>query len=213
MAEDKSNASDIEYMDKLNKLYEAVDILNSLEIPVSIEQTKTINMMERQYLKEEVIPRLTKEIGPIVDEMHNKFRLSVSYSHAAGLDIRVVENKPIQESVFTTTDNQPKRQRKYILRVIFPDNHVSCSKMVWETLVDVVRYAGAKRVQALNIYIMGDNLVSSELNANERYRVGQKEVEPGLYVCTYSSTDTKYEQIRKINRDLDLGIKIEKVML
>ena len=69
------------------------------------------------------------------------------------------------------------------------------------------------QVMKLGIIIMGDNLVSAELNSNERYRVGQKEVEPGLYVCTYSSTDTKYEQIRKINRDLGLGLKIEKVML
>ena len=85
--------------------------------------------------------------------------------------------------------------------------------MVWETLVDVVRYAGAQRVMNLGIIIMGDNLVSSELNSNARYRVGQKEVEPGLYVCTYSSTDTKYDQIRKINRELELDLKIEKVML
>lgn len=200
-------------MDKLNKLYEAIDVLKSLEIPVSVEQVKAISMMERLYLKEEVIPQITKEMNPIVQVMHNKFRLSVNYSQTTGLDIRIVENRPVPESVFIATDNQPKRQRKYIIRVIFPDNHVSCSKMVWETLVDVVRFAGAQRVQALNIYIMGDNLVSSELNANERYRVGQKEVEPGLYVCTYSSTDTKYEQIRKINRELGLGLKIEKVML
>ena len=60
---------------------------------------------------------------------------------------------------------------------------------------------------------MADNLVSPELNANERYRIGQKEVAPGLYACTYFSTDTKYEQIRKINRDLGLNQRIEKVML
>ena len=85
--------------------------------------------------------------------------------------------------------------------------------MVWETLVDVVKYAGAERVRALNIYLMGDNLVSPDLNPNERYRVGQKEVGNGLYVCTYSSTDTKYEEIRRINKELNLGLRIEKVML
>ena len=90
---------------------------------------------------------------------------------------------------------------------------MSCSKMVWETLVDVIRFAGAQKVRDLGIYIMGDNLISSELNANERYRVGQKEVEPGLYVCTYSSTDTKFEQIKRINRELGLGLKLEKVLL
>lgn len=198
---------------RLEKAYEAVAMLEELGLPVSTEQIQAITMMERQYLREEVIPQVTKEMEPLVEHMHNKFRLDVSYSQENGIDIRIVDKKPVQESLFNMTNNSHKRQRKYIIRVVFPDNHVSCSKMVWETLVDVVRYAGAQNVMKLGIIIMGDNLVSTELNPNERYRVGQKEVEPGLYVCTYSSTDTKYDQIRKINRDLSLGLKIEKVML
>ena len=85
--------------------------------------------------------------------------------------------------------------------------------MVWETLMDVIRYAEPENVQRLGIIVMGGNIVSNELLENERYRVGQKEVKPGLYVNTYSSTDTKYEQIKKINRSLDLGLIVEKVML
>ena len=87
------------------------------------------------------------------------------------------------------------------------------NKMVWETLMDVIRYAEPENVQRLGIIVMGGNIVSNELLENERYRVGQKEVKPGLYVNTYSSTDTKYEQIKKINRSLDLGLIVEKVML
>ena len=200
-------------MEKLDKAYEAIAVLKELGLPVSAEQVKAIAIMEKQYLHEEVIPQVTKEISPLVEQMHNKFCFEVSYNKDAGLDIQIIEKKPIQENLFRSSTEQPKRQRKYIIRVVFPDNQVSCSRMVWETLVDVVRYAGAKNVMKLGIYIMGDNLVSSELNSNERYRVGQKEVEPGLYVCTYSSTDTKYDQIRRINRDLNLGLKIEKVIL
>jgi len=200
-------------MDRLDKAYEAVAALMELGIPVSKELFKAITMMERGYLRENVIPHVKKEIEPLIEQMQNKFRLEIIYSQEDGLDIQVVEKKPVQELLFDTTSGPTKRQRKYIIRVIFPDNHVSCSKMVWETLVDVVRYAGAQRVMNLGIIIMGDNLVSSELNSNARYRVGQKEVEPGLYVCTYSSTDTKYDQIRKINRELELDLKIEKVML
>jgi hypothetical protein len=200
-------------MENLDKAYKAIAMLKELGLPVSTEQIKAISMMESQYLRDEVIPQVTKEMEPLVEQLQNKFKLELTYSQEDGLDIKVVDKKPVQESLFNTTTNSPKRQRKYIIRVVFPDNHVSCSKMVWETLVEVVRYAGAENVMKLNIIIMGDNLVSTELNPNERYRVGQKEVEPGLYVCTYSSTDTKYEQIKKINRYLGLGLKIEKVML
>ena len=101
---------------------------------------------------------------------------------------------------------------KYKIRVTFPDNTVSCKVPVLETLLDVVKYAVPERVQALNMMIMGDNLVSSILNTDERYRAAQKEVKPGLYVCTYSSTDTKYDQIRHINKALSLGLKIEKIL-
>lgn len=200
-------------MENLDKAYKAMAMLKELGLPVSTEQIKAIAIMESQYLRDEVIPQVTKEMEPLVEQLQNKFKLELTYSQEDGLDIKVIDKKPVQESLFNTTTNSPKRQRKYIIRVVFPDNRVSCSKMVWETLVEVVRYAGAENVMKLNIIIMGDNLVSTELNPNERYRVGQKEVEPGLYVCTYSSTDTKYEQIKKINRYLGLGLKTEKVML
>lgn len=200
-------------MDKLQKAYEAVEMLRELGLPISSDQTIAIAQMEKQYLREEVIPLITQEMEPLVEKMRNKFSMEVTYTKENGLDIQLVEKKPVQETFFPSNTKSPTRQKKYIIKVIFPDNHMSCSKMVWETLVDVVRYAGAQKVRDLGIYIMGDNLVSSVLNSNERYRVGQKEVEPGLYVCTYSSTDVKFEQIRKINRELGLGLKLEKVIL
>jgi hypothetical protein len=200
-------------MEKLDKAYEAIEMLKALGLPVSAEQTKAIAIMERQYLREEVIPQVTKEMEPLVEQMHNKFRLEVSYGQNEGLDIQVVYKKPVQESLFPSPQVPTKRQKKYIIRIVYPDGRAFCSKMVWETLVEVVKYAGAERVRALGIHLMGDNLVSPNLNPNEKYRVGQKEVGNGMYVCTYSSTDTKYEEIRRINKELGLGLRIEKVML
>ena len=60
---------------------------------------------------------------------------------------------------------------------------------------------------------MGDNLVSTKLNDNPLYRSSQKEIGDGLYVCTYSSTDVKYNQIRRINRELQLGLIVEKIYI
>ncbi len=199
-------------MEKLQKAYEAIEMLKSLGLPISSEQMKGIAKMEREYLNEELIPLLEGELQPLVEKMKTKFQLEVTYSSEAGLDVNLVDRIPKQETLFHS-DVEPRRQRKYIIRVTFPDKHVSCNKMVWETLMDVVRYAGPENVQKLEIIVMGENLVSNKLLENERYRVGQKEVKPGLYVNTYSSTDTKYEQIKKINRSLNLGLIVEKVML
>lgn len=110
-------------------------------------------------------------------------------------------------------ETQKKRVSRYIIRVKYPDGRVFDSNLVWETLVDVIKYAGPENVEQLNILCMGDNLVSSRLNENPTYRSAQKEIGRGLYVCTYSSTEIKYKQIVRINLDCRLGLEVEKVYI
>lgn len=198
-------------MEKLDKTYEAIEMLQNLGIPVSSEQYDTLRQLENEYLRDEVIPFIKGELEPMVEKMKSRFQLDITYSSEDGLDINLIERSPTQEQLFNTTPG--KRQKKYIIRVIFPDGQVSCHKLVLETLLDVVRYAGTEKVKQMNINVLGDNFISTELSSNTRYRIGQKEVEPGLYVNTYTSTETKLEQIKTINRTLNLGLKIEKVML
>lgn len=102
---------------------------------------------------------------------------------------------------------------RYIIHVKYPNGSEFSSNLVWETLVDVVNYAGAERVKQLNIVCMGDNLVSSRLNDNPLYRSAQKDIGRGLYVCTYSSTETKFKQIERINQELHLGLVVKKVYI
>ena len=110
-------------------------------------------------------------------------------------------------------EKQNKDVSRYIIRVEYPDGRIMDSKLVWETLVDVVKYAGPDNVRQLNIMCMGDNLVSPHLNDNSKYRLAQKEVDGGLYVCTYSSTDTKYSQIVRINLGCNLRLKVDMVYI
>ena len=116
------------------------------------------------------------------------------------------EDKNQEESV-------KRNSSRYILHVKYPNGSEFSSNLVWETLVDVVNYAGPERVKQLNIICMGDNLVSSRLNDNPLYRSAQKDIGRGLYVCTYSSTDIKYKQIERINQKLRLGLIVEKVYI
>lgn len=108
---------------------------------------------------------------------------------------------------------QKKRVSRYTIRVKYPDGRVFDSNLVWETLVDVIKYAGPEKVKQLNIICMGDNLVSARLNENPIYRSAQKDIGRGLYVCTYSSTDIKFKQIVRINLDCRLGLEVEKVYI
>lgn len=201
-------------MEKLDQAYKAVEMLKALDLPVSNEQIRAIAMMERQYLKEEVIPKVTEEMTPLVEMMHNKFRLEVTYNHESGLDIQVVDKKPVQESLFPSMASKTSRkEKKWIIRIVYPDGHAFCSKVVWETLADVVKYAGIERVRDIGIMMFGENFVSQNPHPDERYRKAQKEVGEGYSIMTCSPTYMKYDQIKRINKELNLGLRIEKVML
>ena len=113
----------------------------------------------------------------------------------------------------TKKETKKESDSRYIIRVKYPNGSSFSSKLVWETLVDVVKYAGPEEVRKLGIRCMGDNLISDKLNNDFRYRSAQKEIGRGLYVCTYSSTDVKYNQIQRINGELNLGLSVEKVYL
>ena len=53
-------------MDKLDKAYEAVDLLETLGLPVSNEQSNAIAQMEKDYIRDEIIPLIKQELEPTV---------------------------------------------------------------------------------------------------------------------------------------------------
>ena len=200
-------------MDKLNKLYEAVEMLEALGLPVSIEQRNAIDRMEKDYLQEEIIPLIKQELEPMVEKLRNQFNMKITYNKDLGLDIKLSEPTKQNPSLFPSLEERGARKKKFIIRVKFPDNRVSCQKIVSNTFTDVIKYAGAKNVERLGIMLLGDNIISSNLLENERYAAGQQEIEPGLYVSTYCDTDKKLEILKMINRELNVNLVIEKVML
>ena len=200
-------------MEKLDKAYEAIEMLESLGLPVSIEQLHAVSQMEKDYLRDEIIPLIKQELEPLVNKMRNQFVLKVAYSKEDGVDINFSEPSKQSVNIFSGTEDRGYRKKKYILRVKFPDNHVSCQKIVSNTFADVVKYAGPRNVERLGIMILGENIISTTRMENERYAAGQQEVEPGLYLCTYCDTDKKLEILKMINRELNLNLVIEKVLL
>jgi hypothetical protein len=169
--------------------------------------------MEKDYLRDEIIPLIKQELEPLVNKMRNQFVLKVAYSKEDGVDINFSEPSKQSVNIFSCTEDRGYRKKKYILRVKFPDNHVSCQKIVSNTFTDVVKYAGPRNVERLGIMILGENIISTTRMENERYAAGQQEVEPGLYLCTYCDTDKKLEILKTINRELNLNLVIEKVLL
>lgn len=200
-------------MDKLDKTYEAVAMLETLGLPVSIEQRNAIDRMEKDYLQEEIIPLLKQELEPMVEKLRNQFNMKITYNKDLGLDIKLSEPTKQNPSLFPSLEERGARKKKFIIRVKFPDNRVSCQKIVSNTFADVIKYAGAKNVERLGITLFGENIISSSRLENERYAAAQQEIEPGIYLCTYCDTDKKLEILKMINRELNLNLIIEKVLL
>lgn len=199
-------------MDKLDKAYEAIGLLETLGLPVSIEQLNVVAQMEKDYLQDEIIPLIKQELEPMVEKMRNQFNMKVTYSKENGLNIQLYEPTIQSKSMFPTVEEKGYRKKKFIIRVVFPDNHVSCQKIVANTFFDVIKYAGAENVERLGIMALGQNIITNVLHEKEQYRPYQREIEPGLYVNTFLDTDRKYEVLRTINRELNLNLTIEKVL-
>lgn len=98
-----------------------------------------------------------------------------------------------------------------IVWVKCPDGRIICYNTVWKTLADVVNYANPQKVSGLKINCRGYNLVSSQLIDNTIYRAAQKNLGNGFYILTYTSTSEKYQQIVKINQELQLGLEVKMV--
>jgi len=199
-------------MDKLDKAYEAVDMLENLGLPVSNEQLNAIAQMEKGYLREEIIPLIKQELEPLVQKMRNQFNMKVVFTKEKGLEILLSEPNLQSSNQPHGIDDRNYRKKKFIIRVVFPNNRVTCQKIVANTFFDVIKYAGAENVERLGIMALGQNIVTNELHEKEQYRPYQREIEPGLYVNTFLDTDRKFEVLRTINRELNLNLTIEKVL-
>lgn len=109
-------------MDKLDKTYEAVDLLENLGLPVSNEQLNAISQMEKDYLSEEIIPLIKQELEPMVQKLRNQFNMTVVYTKENGLEILLSEPNMYSSNQPHRIDDRKNRKKKFIIRVKFPDN-------------------------------------------------------------------------------------------
>ena len=200
-------------MKELDKAYEAVQMLESLGLPVSNETLKAIAQKEKEALLNEIIPLIRQDLEPLVGKMRNRFQLSLTYSKEKGLDISIVEQQRSVRKEMPVEEENGYRKKRSVIRVTFPDKRVSFHKRSSETFAEVIKYAGSKKVEKIGFKVLGKNLVSDSLFENEKYKKYQREIEPGLYVCTYCNTQRKLKILNEINRELKLNLVIEEVMI
>ncbi|MGL5317158.1 MAG: hypothetical protein ACRC9Q_00435, partial [Bacteroidales bacterium] len=155
--------------------------------------------------------------------------LVVDYVPGAPLSVRISRKRHLTEFSDAieipppTTPSEPaseipneleeeKHKRKYSpkspktnLRVALPDGRVIKNRFAYETLLEVIRYAGIEKVKSLNLYQNGILLVDTK--PDDYYN--QTEIVKGFYVITHSSTSAKKTMIERISSELNLHLVVE----
>lgn len=98
-------------MEKLDKAYEVIEMLEALGLPVSIEQRNAIDRMEREYLQDEIIPLIKQELEPMMEKLRNQFNMKISYNKDSGLDIKLTEPTKQNPSSFPSLEERGYRKK------------------------------------------------------------------------------------------------------
>ena len=211
-------------MTKLEKLYQSIEGLKELGLPLNEETLKAVDNLEEELIKNEVIPRLTGSIEPIITQIQRPIVLVVDYVPGEPLSVRLTRKRVITDDNFTkeypltpkliepekksgkTITSAPKAAWTGLL-VTYPDGAVINNKYAYETLIQVVEKAGIEKVEKLGLKQVGLDFISK--TRDDFYN--QHELPGGYLIVTHSATIKKKQQIEEISKKMGLGLKVEVV--
>jgi len=210
-------------MTNLDKLYDSIENLKELGLPLNKETLDAVNTLEEDLIKNEIIPRLADNIEPIITKIRRPIVLVVDYIPNEDLNVRLTRKKVItdegetkqyplstKESLGSKTDRKilsSPKSRKTRLSVIYPDGTKIERKYAYETFLEVIEKAGVEKVEKLKMRWVGLPLVSKL--KDDFYN--QHEVSGGWLIVTHTATNQKRTQLEEISKRLNLGLKVEVV--
>jgi hypothetical protein len=108
------------------------------------------------------------------------------------------------------TNPSSKTSLRQKLKVTLPNGRVLCDNLVVKTFLDVIKYAGVEEVFKLGMNgERGMNLIIKGQPTASQLRY--KPLDDNNYVYVNTNTYTKYKQLVKINKLLQLGLQVELV--
>lgn len=99
------------------------------------------------------------------------------------------------------------RAKKKLLRVTFPNGKVICYKNATSTMIAVLNEIGEEKFPSIKLELCHLPLLSREIYP--RYKKDMKPICEGWYLNAQTNSDGKFLQLKAINDQLDLGLKIE----
>lgn len=221
-------------MTKLETLYNSIRGLKELALPLNEETLKAVDQLEEELIKDDVIPRLSDSIEPIITKIERPIVLVVDYIPGENLSVRLTrkrvitdeketkqyplssERKEVQEKIYATNEKAKKKKtertmkfsnksKKTRLSVKFPDGTTIENSYAYETFIDAILKIGIEKVAELNMKWVGLPLVSK---AKDDF-YNQHEIEGGWWIVTHSATNQKRLQLEEMSKRLKLGLNVE----
>lgn len=93
-------------MENLSTAYEAIELLESLGLPISQEQLQQVKQLEQQYIDDVIVPHIKKECEPLLEDLVRGCHLIINYSKENGLDIRPAKEEDLN-TIQTSSKSSP----------------------------------------------------------------------------------------------------------
>lgn len=217
-------------MATLKELYTTLKSLRDMNLPVDEKLLKAADNLEEKIIKEEILPSLSQNIEPLLNEIQRDLVLVVEYHPGEPISValsrktnitELVEAKQLTPKLSTPVSSlqkpnplEPHEPSKHIenptkgLRVTFPDGTVIWQKAAINTFIAALAKIGLDRVHSVGIEHGGYNLVGKVKRPVVPGRIWQHEID-GWYVYSNISNNTKAEDLKRISDYYHLGLVVE----
>lgn len=206
---------------ELETLYDSVQNLKNLGLPMNEQMSKEIDALEEKLIKTKVLPALSKNVEPLLTPIRRDLVLVLEYHPGEDISVKLSRKVKIVDALGAKVlEPDPQAQHKdgkkgitktHIapktgLCVYLPDGSFIQEKKACDTFVEAIKIAGVIKVRELGYKFCRVPLVSNTFDA--KYGHAQHSVGNGLYVLTHSSTKTKKQQLDRISKALHLNWKV-----
>lgn len=215
-------------MSKLKNLYLALENLQSAGFPIDDKLMAQISELEEKIIKNDILPVLQDTIQPALSQVKRDLVLVVEYTPDQPIsvklsrkrsfvnelpDVKLIEPDPVVEHTTRGSNSADhiKRRPARPISVIFPDGTIIAEKKANDTLYQVVKKIGVKRVRKVveeyNLKFCKVPIISNR--RDEKYGKTQKDLGDGWLLMTHSNNPMKRDFIHKLSNILNLGIRVE----
>lgn len=214
-------------MSRLNDLYNAMETLRKEGLPVTEELEESVNQLEEDIIKKEILPILSKTIEPALKPVQRELVLVVDYKPEQPISLHLSRKQNFTADILdakeilidpevvhgtrgTTADNI-KRSIQTSMSVHFPDGTTIAENTAADTLLESVKKIG---VELVRMVVEEHKLVFSKVpvisnRRDDKYGKSQRELGGGWLLITHSNNSQKKKFLDKVSKALNLGLRVE----